>query len=743
VLAALLADHVPKPVIQMLSRLAATGRRADRFLRSCICSILLFPGILNAQEDEEGSAPYQDPDARNHWAYQPVERAKVPTDVPAEWSANPIDAFLWKQLEEAGLKPPSPVGRAALYRRLHYGVTGLPPSPQEVSAFVSDGSPEAYGKAVDSLLSRPQFGERWARHWLDLVRFAETNSFENDRPKPGAWRYRDWVIKALNSDMPYDQFIIEQVAGDELEPRTIDRTVATAFYRLGAWDFDPTDRILAQYDDLDGIVTTVSQVFLATTVNCARCHDHKVDPISQKDYYRMLAFFRGIKPFVKTEEPGIDWDSLTTRLDLPPNREEAEQQANDSLSELTAYEDLVIETLPEKERDSAAADPEVRKRLFEQHKEAVLSKHQKEYYELAHKTIAEMKAKKPEKPRMICVSEVGQKAPPTHVLNRGNPHAEGGEVGPGFPMVLGGGDAVIPSIPVASSGRRLALARWMASKKNPLTARVMVNRLWQHHFGRGIVESPNDFGKLGRAPTHPGLLDWLAAEFMDKGWSMKHMHRLILNSRAYRMSSQPSALARSKDPANRLFSRFNMRRLTAEEIRDSILWANGSLNKKAGGPGVFPRIPFEVLKTQSRPGWGWGFSPREEASRRSIYIFAKRSLRPPILESFDLADTDTSCPVRFSTTQPTQALNMLNSRFMNEEAQVFAALARKEGGDGPVDQVRFVLQRVFSRPVREGEVARAVTFLENLKTDEKLSRNQALTSFCLAALNFNEFLYLE
>ena len=221
------------------------------------------------------------------------------------------------------------------------------------------------------------------------------------------------------------------------------------------------------------------------------------------------------------------------------------------------------------------------------------------------------------------------------------------------------------------------------------------------------------------------------------------MHRLILNSRAYRMSSQPSALARSKDPANRLFSRFNMRRLTAEEIRDSILWANGSLNKKAGGPGVFPRIPFEVLKTQSRPGWGWGFSPREEASRRSIYIFAKRSLRPPILESFDLADTDTSCPVRFSTTQPTQALNMLNSRFMNEEAQVFAALARKEAGDGPVDQVRFVLQRVFSRPVREGEVARAVTFLENLKADEKLSRNQALTSFCLAALNFNEFLYLE
>ena len=259
--------------------------------------------------------------------------------------------------------------------------------------------------------------------------------------------------------------------------------------------------------------------------------------------------------------------------------------------------------------------------------------------------------------------------------------------------------------------------------------RVMVNRLWQHHFGRGIVASPNDFGKLGRPPTHPKLLDWLASEFTESGWSMKHMHRLILSSRAFRMSSQPSALAQTKDPANQLFSRFDMRRLSAEEVRDSILWANGSLNLKAGGPGVFTRIPFEVLKTQSRPGWGWGFSPREESSRRSIYIFAKRSLRPPILESFDLADTDTSCPVRFSTTQPTQALNMLNSEFMNEEASVFARLARAKAGKKPAERVRFVLQRVFGRTVRDSEVALGLNYIRTLQREDHLSPEQAVASF--------------
>ena len=717
---------------------AGTGQIISLLLLLSL-SLLLPATSSKAQE----RLPHQDPEARDHWAYQPVKRPELPGGLPAEWNANPIDAFLFTKLEENGLQPAPLLDRPALYRRLHYSITGLPPSPEAVTAFSADRTPRAYEKAINELLARPQFGERWGRHWLDLVRFAETNSFENDRPKPGAWRYRDWVSKSLNEDMPYDQFLVEQLAGDELEPRTSERTIATAFYRLGAWDFDPTDRVLAQYDDLDGILTTVSQVFLATTINCARCHDHKVDPISQHDYYRMLAFFRGIKPYVKTEEPGIDWDSLTTRLDLPPTREEAEQQANDSLSELTAYEDLVLETLPPDQRKAAAADPGERKRLFEKHKEEILSKHQKEYYEQAHETIATMRKKAPEKPRVVCVSEVGPAPPATYVLARGNPHAEETEVQPGYPGALGGGGARVPKVRNNSSGRRLALARWITDKKNPLTARVMVNRLWQHHFGRGIVASPNDFGKLGRPPTHPKLLDWLASEFMESGWSMKHMHRLILSSRAFRMSSQPSALAQTKDPANQLFSRFDMRRLSAEEVRDSILWANGSLNLKAGGPGVFTRIPFEVLKTQSRPGWGWGFSPREESSRRSIYIFAKRSLRPPILESFDLADTDTSCPVRFSTTQPTQALNMLNSEFMNEEASVFARLARAKAGKKPAERVRFVLQRVFGRTVRDSEVALGLNYIRTLQREDHLSPEQALASFCLAALNLNEFLYLQ
>ncbi|HEY0552061.1 MAG TPA: DUF1553 domain-containing protein, partial [Verrucomicrobiae bacterium] len=347
--------------------------------------------------------------------------------------------------------------------------------------------------------------------------------------------------------------------------------------------------------------------------------------------------------------------------------------------------------------------------------------------------------------KALGVSESGTKAPTTFVLLRGNPKVKGDQVEPGFPQVLGGAEARLAKLSAAakSSGRRTALANWIASPENPLTARVMANRLWQHHFGRGIVRSPNNFGLQGDAPTHPELLDWLASEFIAQGWRLKPLHRLIMTSRTYQMSSQGRPDGLTADPANDLFWRFEMRRLTAEEIRDSILAVSGSLNSKMFGPSIYVEIPKEVLAGQSVPGKNWGKSSPEEQARRSIYIHVKRSLITPILESFDLAETDRSTPARFSTVQPTQALGMLNSDFLNRQAQVFAERLRKEAGDDLRKQVRLALSLATSRTPTNGEVKRGVRLIESLEAEEKVTPEVALKYFCLMALNLNEMVFLD
>ena len=602
---------------------------------------------------------------RNLWSFRPVTRPALPVVKRSDWARNPIDAFILARLEADGLAPAPPAGKVALLRRAFYDLTGLPPTPADAEAYLADDSPHAFRRLVDRLLSSPQYGERWARHWLDLVRFAETNSFERDTVKPFAWRYRDYVIRALNDDKPYDQFIREQLAGDELDDVTADSIIATGFYRLGAWDDEPTDRLQARYDELDDIVTTTSQVFLGLTVNCARCHDHKLDPIPQKDYYRLLAFFHGVRPYGKSKK--ADEGSILTPI---PNAKDA---------------------------------------------------------------------------WALSVKESGPQAPETFVLIRGNAHSKGKRVEPGFPTVLGAPDPVItrPATNPNSSGRRLALADWIVSATNPLTARVMVNRIWQYHFGRGIVRSPNNFGNVGDRPTHPKLLDWLASEFVARGWRLKAMHRLIMNSNAYRMASTGDAGNLERDPENNGFWRMDMRRLAAEEIRDSILAVNGRLNPKMGGPGVYPIIPASVLAGQSVPGAGWGKSPADERSRRSIYIHAKRSLITPILASFDAADTDSTCPVRFATTQATQALSMLNSAFINEAAAGLAQRLRNEAGDEPRRQVATALRLALSRQPVEREVERGVKLIASLQTENGMSAEQALNQFCLVVLNLNEFIYLD
>ncbi len=681
-----------------------------------------------------------------YWAFQPMKDPPAPRVKNQAWVANPIDAFILHRLEQAGLEPAPPADRIALVRRVYYDLTGLPPTPREVDAFLHDNSPAAYERLIDRLLDSPRYGEQWGRHWLDLVRFAETNSFERDGVKPNAWRYRDYVIRSFNEDKPYDQFIREQLAGDELPKVTTESIIATGYYRLGLWDDEPADPLLAVYNEFDDIITTTSQVFLGLTVNCARCHDHKIDPIPQADYYSMLAFFHELTPY------GTRSDQRTnSQTDITPPELAAKYQALDAekknlLEEIKRIEQAGIVKMPGE--DQRKTEGREREKVLKEKLREYLTEDQWTEYSAFKEQFADALArykKLPPRQSALSVAKVHPEPRETYILLRGNPGSRGEKVEPAFPSLFAMPKPVIPDRPegARSSGRRLVLANWIASPENLLTARVMANRIWQYHFGRGIVRSPNNFGQLGDAPTHPLLLDWLAHRFIEAGWRLKPMHKLILMSSAYRMSSKGNEKALAQDPANDLFWRFDMRRLSAEEIRDSIHAVSGVLNPKMFGPGVYPTISREVLAGQSRPGAGWGKSSPEEQARRSIYIHVKRSLITPLLEDFDSADTDNSCPVRFTTTQPTQALAMLNGDFANAQAQVFAERLRKEAGGNPKDQISLAIRLTTCRPATKEDIRRGLELMKKLQEKHDLSQHEALKYYCLMALNTNEFFYID
>jgi len=734
------SGKLPQPEIDLLTRWVRLGAPWT-------------PGEPAAlPEKPHDAAPAVTAETKAFWAFQPVRRPPVPAVSDPAWSENPIDAFVHAKLAEAGLRPNPPADKVTLLRRATYDLLGLPPSPAEVAEFVADESPDAWERLIDRLLASPHYGEKWGRHWLDLVRYAETNSYERDGIKPNAWRYRDYVIQSLNADKPYDQFVREQLAGDELPERTHETLIATGYYRLGIWDDEPVDPEQALYDDLDDILATTSQVFLGLTVNCARCHDHKLDPIPQRDYYRLLAFFNGLNRFGVRSQESVEKFSL--RSIAAPEEEQKQaaeiaahkQRVEENAKQIAAIEAIVrddfVPVEVEEFRDERARIDILKKRV-----PRLLSQEKFDEYLKLMKQRDELRRFRPTALDMaLCVTEVGPKPRDTHVLVRGNPHVRGDKVEPGFPEVLSPPEPVI--IPAAekaeTSGRRLALAKWLTSPENPLFARVMVNRVWQYHFGRGLVRSPNDFGLQGTPPTHPELLDWLASEFVAGGWRLKTLHRQIMLSRAYRMSSQGRADALARDAENDLLWRFEMRRLTAEEVRDSILAVNGSLNlDKMFGPSMYPIIPQEVLAGQSRPGAGWGSSSPQERNRRSIYIHVKRSLMTPIIASFDGPEPDFSCPVRFASTQPTQALGMLNSTFINEEARVFADYVRKHAGNDPAEQVRLCLMRTLQREPTETDIRRGLALMDSLAQEHKVPPADTLRYFCLVALNLNEFLYLD
>lgn len=834
-----------------------------------------------------------------HWSYKPMERVDPPAVSDPEWAANPIDAFIRAKLDEKGLEPVAEASRAALLRRLSYNLTGLPPSLEEIRAFEADTSPDAWSKQVDLLLASPNYGEKWARHWLDLVRYAESNGFERDNEKPFVWRYRDYVIRSFNEDKPYDRFVTEQIAGDELPDKTVDSQIATGMLGLMAWDDEPADRLQHFHDVLDDNVRVVTEGLLAFTAGCARCHDHKGDPVPQTDYFKFVSFFRGIEPMgrggkvtrripvtdgslnrdqelaaLEAEEkairewmascengalenlrrtqpevaarvnslagtdrwllsdartrptswhytvqpPPADWFTVGFRAELANWQQGlagfgtaapgVQAKTVWTSGEIWLQTSFGLETIPKSllihlyhdedaeiylngqavlqvsghvsDYQQIQAPPafmaalQTGRNVISVHvkqtsggqffdmglevdavtisevvldrKYGTVSRADRDNYRRKLERLKELgEIRKSPGIEAMVVSEVGPVPPPTHLHIRGSAHAEGEIVTPGFPEIWGGEAAEIPAPAegATTSGRRLALARWMTRPDNPRTARVMVNRMWQHHFGRGISPTPNDFGYLGTAATHPELLDWLATEFVAKGWSMKAMHRLMLNSKTFRLaiSSEPKAAA--ADPGNDLFWRFNPRRLTAEEIRDSMLASTGELNLEMGGPSIFIPMPEEVLATSSTKGAKWGTSTPEQANRRSIYAKIKRSLQPPMFTDFDLADTDTTCPTRFTTTVPTQALAMMNSEFVHDKAKALADRLIKEHPGDLQAQLRRAYELVISRPPDESELVRSLAFIGKLKTEHQLAPELALQRFAIATFSFNEFFYLD
>ena len=687
---------------------------------------------------------------KQFWSFQTLTRPKVPASQNTDWIRDDVDHFIYAKLTQAGLKPSREASKTQWIRRVYYDLLGLPPSPSEVQAFLQDSSPNAFEKVVDKLLESPHYGEKWARHWLDLVRYAESNSYERDGTKPHVWRYRDYVIRSFNEDKPYDQFLTEQLAGDELDRVTPESIIATGYYRLGRWDDEPADPKLAKYDDLDDIVATTGQTFLGLTINCARCHDHKIDPIPQADYYSFLSFFENIRRYGVRSNDTVMAASVR---EIASKEQKAAQQ-----TEIKAHQEEVAENnrkleafLKSVKDDFQPVEHEDFKHemnripLVEKRVGTVINQEQFDQFVTLEKQRKQLKRFRPSAlDSALCVKEHGSAPPKTHILIRGNPHVPGEEVQPAFLSILSPPKPqVTPPKHGESTGRRLALARWLTDPENPLTARVAANRVWQYLFGRGIVRSASDFGFQGTPPTHPELLDYLASELIQGGWKLKPLQRRLVLSASYRMSSAMQPDAYERDPANDLFWRYESRRLTAEELRDSMLEVNGSLNaQKMYGPSIFTQIPAEVLAGQSRPGSGWGNSSEEDRRRRSIYIHVKRSLVDPFLAAFDAADTDNTCPVRFVTTQPTQALALLNSEFVNEQAGIFAENLRAQGGTTE-QHVRTALSRVLQRIPTSDEIQRGTDLIARLEAEYDMGSDEALRNFCLVALNLNEFMYLD
>ena len=691
----------------------------------CCVAVLTCVATVSGATASIAGEPQFPEHQRSHWAFQPVAEPAL----PASSTNHPIDAFVLARLHSEGIRPAARADRTALIRRATFDLHGLPPTPAEVRAFVEDDSPDAFAKVVDRLLASPRYGERWARHWLDLARYAESEGFKSDETRPNAWRYRDYVIESLNSDKPYDRFVQEQIAGDELWPNDPHARIATGFNRHYADESNAAILMQRRQEVLLDITDTVGSVFLGLTYSCAKCHDHKFDPILQSDYYRLQAFFTNVT--TDDEIHLLNERQRAERQLQEAKWEEATREIRSQMDALLeakradAFETQVNRRSPETReafRKNAGQRSMYEKLLFQQHMWQMryhndarlansLPKEDKERYRELEAALAELDHLKPAPlPVGMGIRELGPEAPATHVLSFANYAAPLEEVEPGYLTLLDPGPATYaPALDGRSSGRRTALAGWLTGADNPLTARVMANRLWHYHFGQGIVRTPSDFGLMGERPTHPELLDWLAVEFQRSGWSIKQMHRLIMNSQTYQQSSEFRQAASDEDPLNRLLWRFPPQRLEGEVIRDSMLAVAGRLNHQVGGPSVFPKLPFGA----AQPRGGWDVPESQHAQdRRSVYVFVRRNSRYPMLESFDMPDTHESCARRSLTTTAPQALALLNSEHTLGWAQGLAGRILDLAGTDRDGQIREGFRLAYSRQPDGWEKDTALTFFE-------------------------------
>jgi len=837
---------------------------------------------------------------RNHWSFQPVLRPAVP-HLKDPWVRTPVDAFVLQSLQVHKFAPAPPASRLELIRRATFDLLGLPPSPDEVQAFLADESPNAYSRLIERLLESPRYGERWGRHWLDLARYADSDGFEFDVDRPDAFRYRDYVIRSFNEDKPYDQFVREQLAGDEIGPSQRELLVATGFCRNGP-SINNQSNEKNRLDELDDVISTTGTVFLGLTIGCARCHDHRFEPITQRDYYRFLAIFNSQEnrtvpiPTSDEQKKLADFDAQISILKAQlaevkprePGRNGEWKAAGDELVQSSKktdvrlffgdpnWTDYIVEL--EAKRTSGAegflvafraqdlenfhwvnfggwsngkhgVETEVQGRRkitiplqegnllndrwykvkihvegdrfqtfldgqrvhdFRDERfsrggvglgswattnrwknitvksldgkvlwlgmpdftgDQAMSEEQRQELAARRKELeSELKERERKRPRVsqcMCVQDTGRNPRETFVLLRGDHRQKGAQVEPGIPSVLSRQELTFAPPPknATTTTRRSQLAQWITDPRNPLTARVAVNRIWQYHFGQGLVATPSNFGRSGSAPSHPELLDWLADEFVQSGWSFKQMHRLLMLSSVYQQSSKLDPVAMQTDPTNIQLWRFPKRRLDAEEIRDSILAASGNLNLTMFGPGVHPRIHPSVIATGSTQKWPTVNKESSEHWRRSIYVFVKRSVLMPMLEGFDAPTATQSCERRLTTTVATQALQLLNNEFPNEQADYLAQRLLKEAGETPAAQIERAYWLCLSRGPTPEQLKVAEEFLAQQRSyhatrlasatgnapaepeaqaaRESDTARHALADLCHVLFNLNEFVYVN
>jgi hypothetical protein len=739
----------------------------------------------------ELGAPYSDqPQPESHtaddtWAFHPLTTQRVPDTAPG---LGPVDQFIQAKLNEHRIQPAHRADRRTLIRRATYDLWGLPPSGADIDVFLNDPAPDpqAFAKLLDRLLASPHYGERWGRHWLDIARYADTGGFSNDFERPNAWRYRDYVIRAFNQDKPFDQFVTEQIAGDEIKPADPEYLIATGFLRMGPWEHTGMSvAAITRQEWLDDVTHSTAATFLGVTMECARCHDHKFDPLPTRDYYRLQAVFATTEfadrpaPYLPAEvKPDFaNGRALMTELQKRTDAKIAEYR-HITLTRLAKQMGVDVDKVPKDRADEAARKLDLlTPEEFERFK---IFQKRKELYTRSVTRYDPVAFSVNDGP-FGAAAKKEFSAPETHILPVGNLQTPGALVTPGMPSAV-----VIPAslktdAPQSVENRRLALAAWIASAENPLTVRVIVNRIWGWHFGHGIVATPNDFGKLGKRPTHPELLDWLCAYFIEHGWSIKEMHRLIMLSDAYQRESRPTGDA---DPDAALLSYFPPRRLDAEEILDSMLADSGELSSDIGGPGTLPEINLDVANQPQQimgtlmPAYRPSPTPAER-NRRMIYAFQKRNLPNPLMDVLNGPSFNESTPSRDATTIPTQAFAMLNSTFANRRALALAAhaktidqtfisalgrrptaqesrlasafLAHREAyyrqhpappEAPPKPLVRSITSELTGTAVQVEEDQLPVAYQDDLQPSQVTPNIRALADLALSLFNTNEFVYV-